>query len=67
MESVGGFGGGGGTAAAEEEVDHEAARPPYIHVGASAESMAKWSARQGLTRSYRQCFREVSGERLETC
>lgn len=55
----------GGVAVMEQEVDDEAARPPYIHVGASTGTMPLSSLADGY--HYRRCWLEESEARRAIC
>ena len=50
---------------AEVEVDEEAARPPYLHVGAPYNISPRFG--RLLTAGYRQCWQEELAAQPETC
>jgi hypothetical protein len=50
---------------AEVEVDEEAARPPYLHVGAPYNTSPRFG--RLLTAGYRQCWQEELAAQPETC
>jgi hypothetical protein len=64
-ETAGNIQSTGGTIA-QEEVDHEAARPPYIHVGVHSDRQVL--ILEGLANAtLRQCLLEELGAQRATC